>query len=236
MANTRFHLQQEYIARTSEVEVRAAAAENGYTQMHRELLEQRNQLQENQTQLLEGGFHLQGQYNEHVSQLRRDLQEAQHCWTQSLAQPLGQLSKGRELFTRETWQSKLRDGEPIQWRSLKKAELLCQLRNKRSWLRETQSINSKSILLRLKPRWMTRISGMTRNMGVNMSWCRRIKRMIQMLKPTRYNRLHLQQGSFSQHLSPLQLCKDMFLLNYYYLLPSSTQCETTTTTTWATSK
>ena len=36
-----------YIARTSEVEVRAAAAENAYAQMHREPLEQRNQLQEN---------------------------------------------------------------------------------------------------------------------------------------------------------------------------------------------
>ena len=78
VANTRFHLQQEYIARTSEVEVRAATSENAYAQMHRELLEQRNQLQENQAQLLEGNFQLQGQYSEHVSQLRRELQEAQH--------------------------------------------------------------------------------------------------------------------------------------------------------------
>ena len=59
------------------------------------------------------------------------------CWTQNLAQPLGKLSKGRELFTRETWQSKLRDGEPIQRRSLMKAEPLCQLKDKRSWQRET---------------------------------------------------------------------------------------------------
>ena len=78
VANTRFHLQQEYLARTSEVEVRAAASENAYAQMHRELLEQRNQLQENQAQLLEGGYDLQGQYTEHVGQLRRELQEAQH--------------------------------------------------------------------------------------------------------------------------------------------------------------
>ena len=60
---------------------------------------------------------------------------------------------------------------------------------------------------------------MTRNMGVNVRWCRRIKRMNKkLLKSTGYNRLHLQQCGFSQHLSPLQLCKDMFLLNYYYLL------------------
>ena len=78
VANTRFRLQQEYLARTSEVEVRAAASENAYAQMHRELLEQRNQLQENQAQVMEGGLHLQGQYTEHVQQLRRELQEAQH--------------------------------------------------------------------------------------------------------------------------------------------------------------
>ena len=63
VANTRFRLQQEYLARTSEVEARAAASENAYAQLHRELLEQRNQLQENQAQLLEGGVHLQGQAN-----------------------------------------------------------------------------------------------------------------------------------------------------------------------------
>ena len=78
VANTRFHLRQEYLARTTEVEVRAAASENAYAQMHRERLEQRRQLQEQQTHLLEGGFHLQGEYHEHVHQLRRELQEAQH--------------------------------------------------------------------------------------------------------------------------------------------------------------
>ena len=78
VANTRFHLQQEYLARTFEVEERAAASENAYASMHRELLEQRNQLQENQAHLTEGGLHLQGQYTEHVQQLRRELQEAQH--------------------------------------------------------------------------------------------------------------------------------------------------------------
>ena len=78
VANTRFRLQQKYIARTTEVEVRAAASENAYAQMHRELLEQRNQLQDQQAQLLEGGFRLQGEYHEHVNQLRRELREAQH--------------------------------------------------------------------------------------------------------------------------------------------------------------
>ena len=58
--NTRFHLQQEYLARTTEVEARAAASENAYAQMHRELLELRHQLQEHQAHLLEGGFQLQG--------------------------------------------------------------------------------------------------------------------------------------------------------------------------------
>ena len=48
VANTRFPLQQEYLARTSAVEERAAASESAYAQMHGELLEQRNQLQENQ--------------------------------------------------------------------------------------------------------------------------------------------------------------------------------------------
>ena len=38
-----------------------------------------------------------------------------------------------------------------------------------------------------------------------------------LLKSTRYNRLCLQQGSSNQLLSPLLLCKDMFLLNYYLL-------------------
>ena len=78
MANTRLHLQQEYIARTFEVEERAAASENAYAAMHRELLEQREQLQANQAHLMEGGLHLQGQYTEHVQQLRRELQEAHH--------------------------------------------------------------------------------------------------------------------------------------------------------------
>ena len=78
VANTRFHLQQEYLARTFEVEERAAASENAYANMHRELLEQRDQLQANQAHLMEGGLHLQGQYTEHVQQLRRELQEAHH--------------------------------------------------------------------------------------------------------------------------------------------------------------
>ena len=54
IANTRFHLQQEYIARTFEVEERAAASENAYAAMHRELLEQRDQLQANQAHLMHG--------------------------------------------------------------------------------------------------------------------------------------------------------------------------------------
>ena len=78
VANTQFHLQQGYLARTTEVEERAAASENAYAAMHRELLEQRDQLQANQAHLMEGGLHLQGQYTEHVQQLRRELQEAQH--------------------------------------------------------------------------------------------------------------------------------------------------------------
>ena len=78
VANTRFHLQQEYLARTTEVEERAVASENAYAATHRELLEQRDQLQANQAHLMEGGLHLQGQYTEHVQQLRRELQEAQH--------------------------------------------------------------------------------------------------------------------------------------------------------------
>ena len=78
VANTRFHLQQEYLVRTTEVEERAAASESAYAAMHRELLEQRDQLQANQAHLMEGGLHLQGQYTEHVQQLRRELQEAQH--------------------------------------------------------------------------------------------------------------------------------------------------------------
>ena len=51
VANTRFHLQQEYITRTTEVEERAASSENAYAVMHRELLEQRDQLQANQAHL-----------------------------------------------------------------------------------------------------------------------------------------------------------------------------------------
>ena len=78
MANTRFHLQQAYLARAFDVEERAAASENAYANMHRELLEQRNQFQENQAHLMEGGLRLQGQYIEHVQQLRRELQETQH--------------------------------------------------------------------------------------------------------------------------------------------------------------
>ena len=78
VANTRFHLQQEYLVRTSEVEERAAASEYAYASMHREHLEQRDQLQANQAHLMEGGLHLQGEYTEHVHQLRRELQEAQH--------------------------------------------------------------------------------------------------------------------------------------------------------------
>ena len=77
LRNVESHLQAEVANRTTEVEARAAALENAYAQMHRELLEQRHQLQEHQAHLLEGGFQLQGEYNEHVSQLRRDLQEAQ---------------------------------------------------------------------------------------------------------------------------------------------------------------
>ena len=38
VTNTKFHPQQEYLVRTSEVEVRAAASENAYAQLHRELL------------------------------------------------------------------------------------------------------------------------------------------------------------------------------------------------------
>ena len=70
VANTRFRLQQEYLARTTEVGARAAASENAYAQLHRELLEQQTQRQEHHARLLE--------YNEHVSQLRRELQEAQY--------------------------------------------------------------------------------------------------------------------------------------------------------------
>ena len=78
VANTRFHLQQEYLARTTEVEERAVASENAHAAMHRELLEQRDQLQANQAHLMERGLYLQGQYTEHVQQLRRELQEAHH--------------------------------------------------------------------------------------------------------------------------------------------------------------
>ena len=58
VANTRFRLQQGYLARTTEVEARAAASENAYAQMHRELLEKQTQLK--------------------YGQLWRELQEAQH--------------------------------------------------------------------------------------------------------------------------------------------------------------
>ena len=54
------------------------ASENAYATMHREFLEQRDQLQAKQAHLMAGGLHLQGQYTEHVQQLRRELQEAQH--------------------------------------------------------------------------------------------------------------------------------------------------------------
>ena len=114
VANTRFRLLQKYLAKTSEVEVRAAASDNAYAQLHRELLDQRNQLQEQQTQLLEGGFHLQGHYTDMMlvnSGESCKKFNTKGCWTQNLAQPLGKLSKGRELSTRETWQSKLKDGD-----------------------------------------------------------------------------------------------------------------------------
>ena len=134
VANTRFHLQQEYLARTFEVEERAAASENAYANMHRELLEQRNQLQENQAQLMEGGLRLQGQYTEHVQQLRRELQEAQHqgVLDSESGTASRQIIQGRELSIKEIWQSKLRDGEPIPWRSMMRAELLCQSKGKSS--------------------------------------------------------------------------------------------------------
>ena len=179
MANTRFHLQQEYLARTFEVEERAAASENAYANLHRELLEQRDQLQANQAHLMEGGLHLQGQYTEHVQQLWRELQEAHHqrVLDSESGTASRQIIQGERAIIREIWQSKLRDGEPIQWRSLMRAELQCQPTGKRLWPRETLLINSRNILLRLRPRWMTGVSGTTRNMGVSMRWCRRIKRM-----------------------------------------------------------
>ena len=51
------------------------------------------------------------------------------CWTLSLAQPLGELSKGRELSIRGIWQSKLRDGEHILWKSMMREERLCQCKD-----------------------------------------------------------------------------------------------------------
>ena len=166
VANTRFHLQQEYIARTTEVEERAAASENAYAAMHRELLEQRDQLQANQAHLMEGGIHLQGQYTEHVQQLRRELQEAQHqrvLDSESGTASRQIIQRERELSTREIWQNKLRSGELTPWRSLMKAELQCQLTGKRSWLREILSVNSNNTSLKHRPRWMTGPSGMTRS-------------------------------------------------------------------------
>ena len=54
--------------------------------------------------------------------------------------------------------------------------------------------------------------------GSESEMVRRIKRMKRKLrKSTRCNRLDLQQGSFNQHLSPLPLCKGMFVQNYYLL-------------------
>ena len=97
VANTRFHLQQEYITRTTEVEERAASSENAYAVMHMELLEQRDQLQANQAHLMEGGLHLQSQYTEHVQQLRRELQEAQH----QRALDLESSSASRQIIQRE---------------------------------------------------------------------------------------------------------------------------------------
>ena len=97
VANTRFHLQQEYLVRTTEVEERAASSENAYAVMHRELLEQRDQLQANQAHLMEGGLHLQSQYTEHVQQLRRELQEAQH----QRALDLESSSASRQIIQRE---------------------------------------------------------------------------------------------------------------------------------------
>ena len=162
------------------------------------------------------------------------------CWTQNLAQPLGKLSKGKDLSTREICQSKLRDGEPIQWRSLMRAELLCQPRGKRSLLRETLSINSKNILRKHRPRWMIGTSGMTRSMGVNMRWRRRNKRMKEkLLKSTTaasVNASHPSSCAGTRSCAISASCTDTF---FYGITPSnSTQCETTatTTTTWATSK
>ena len=97
VANTRFHLQQKYITRTTEVEERAASSENAYAVMHMELLEQRDQLQANQAHLMEGGLHLQSQYTEHVQQLRRELQEAQH----QRALDLESSSASRQIIQRE---------------------------------------------------------------------------------------------------------------------------------------
>ena len=62
--------------RTSEIEARTAAWENAYAQLHREFLEEQSQLQEHQRKRLEGGSQLRGEYNEHIGQFRRKLQEA----------------------------------------------------------------------------------------------------------------------------------------------------------------
>ena len=71
VANTRLRLQRKYWVRTSVIEARAAASENAYAQLHRELLEEQSRLQEHQRKLLAGGYQLRGEYNEHVGQLRR---------------------------------------------------------------------------------------------------------------------------------------------------------------------
>ena len=140
VANTRFHLQQEYLARTTEVEEKAVASENAYAAMHRELLEQRDQLQANQAHLMEGGIHLQGQYTEHVQQLRREVQEAQHqrmLDSESGTASRQIIQRERELSISGTWQIQLRSGELTLWRSSTKAGLRFQPTGKRSWQRET---------------------------------------------------------------------------------------------------
>ena len=140
VANTRFHLQQQYLARTTEVEERAVASENAYAAMHRELLEQRDQLQANQAHLMEGGIHLQGQYTEHVQQLRRELQEAQHqrmIDSESGTASRQIIQREREPSISGTWQSKLRSGKLTLWRSSTKAGLQFQPTGKRYWQRET---------------------------------------------------------------------------------------------------
>ena len=104
-----------------------------------ELLEQRDQLQANQAHLMEGGLHLQGQYTEHVQQLRRELQEAQH--QRVLDSESGTAS--RQIIQREKAIHQRNLAEQAErWRVhsmeiLMRAELQCQIKGKRFWLRET---------------------------------------------------------------------------------------------------